>query len=123
MDAWLFFGLVLPFASFVLSILEELFLENEEQVNLFTNKIRNTPKQYGHVLYFISEFSSIPKYKGRIHKVIFSSSRKYDDGKNKKAKDDDIQEENCPTLWQSFPSKFDHVICICLFHCSHLPLQ
>ena len=34
MDAWLLFGLVLPFVGFVLSITEELVHEAEDQVSI-----------------------------------------------------------------------------------------
>ena len=39
MDAWLLFGLVLPFVGFILSILEELVHEDEDQTKVEQIKI------------------------------------------------------------------------------------
>ena len=37
MDGWLLFGLVLPFFSFVLSILEEIVKEDENVIKVFNS--------------------------------------------------------------------------------------
>ena len=114
MDVWLLFGLTLPFISFVLSILEELLQDSEQQDEAKAfHLLRNLSNI--RIFFYPGLDTSNGSKESRMQSSIFYSGERCDG--------EDVKAENHPNIRENYLALHNSSFCACLYSCSCLPVQ